>query len=333
MKTNVKGYAGKFVFVSGIAGGREVFLGRAIDEPFSEQISLEGKPISYTPQGVMIVRPFTTVVTFPVKDPNFQIQYINNPTVIDEINNIFNSSLTQISRANYPLTFRWIEASIRQNAPALFNGYGGANRYNHFNQATYGNANAFYSFYSGFATSAEQFRRALFQSPQVNTTKELDKITELEGDLTIEIGKVTNEIAVKFNHLINRDGELINYFEWIQGYTTPILPTNLIGGWAYLINRLQVAKNWARRNGKTPLVREINNLMKEGINRLNEAILDHCSSLDTLITETCNQYGIQFELYGEMSPFMNYTGPFASSFETYNFETPTTTTTLTGVGV
>jgi len=100
----------------------------------------------------------------------------------------------------------------------------------------------------------------------------------------------------------------------------PLNMTTQIGGWSYLINRLQVAKNWARRSGKTPMVREINTLMKEGISKLNETIRDHCGALDTLITETCTQYGIQFEMFGEMSPFANYTAPYAGGLETYQFE-------------
>jgi hypothetical protein len=336
MTPNVRSFAGKFIFVSGLAGGREVFLGRAIDEPFSDQISIEGKPIAFTPQGFLVIRPFTTVVNFPIKDPNFQIQFITNQDAVEEINNIFRTSINTLSRTNFPLTYRWIETAIRRDG--FFNTFPNwpanpfTSRTTGFNTTGFGSNNPFNSFFNGFVISAEQFRRALFTSPQVNTTKEMDKITELEGDMTIEIGKITNEIAVKFNHLINRESELTNYFEWVQGFNIPINAMNQIGGWLYLINRLQIAKNWARRNGKTPMVREINTLMKEGINRLNETILDHCGSLDTLITETCTQYGIHFELFGDMSPFMNYTTPFAGSFENYTFETTPSTNMTVGAG-
>jgi hypothetical protein len=337
MTPNVRSFAGKFIFVSGLAGGREVFLGRAIDEPFSDQISIEGKPIAFTPQGYLVIRPFTTVVSFPIKDPNYQIQFITNQDAIEEINNIFRTSINTLSRTNFPLTYRWIESAIRRDG--FFNNYTNGtintftNRANGFNTNGFGFNNPFNSFFNGFVISAEQFRRALFTSPQVNTTKEMDKITELEGDMTIEIGKITNEIAVKFNHLINRENELTHYFEWIQGFNMPYAPTNQIGGWFYLINRIHIAKHWARRNGKTSLVREFNTLTKEGINRLNETILDHCSSLDTLVTETCTQYGIQFEIYGDMSPFTSYTTPYTGSFENYTFETANAPTTMVGVGV
>ena len=85
------------------------------------------------------------------------------------------------------------------------------------------------------------------------------------------------------------------------------------GGWVYLINRLDIAKNWARRCGKTPLVREINTITKEGITGLDELILAHCSSLDTLITETFSQYGINYEIYGAIWPFTSYTAPLAGT--------------------
>jgi hypothetical protein len=329
-----KAMAGKFVFVTTTGGGREVFFGKTIDEPFGDQMSVEGKSIGWTPQGFLAVRPFTTVVNFPTKSPGYQIQTITDQAVLEELTTIYRTAVNQVTRTNFPLTYRWIESAFHHDA--FFTNATTATPFARTSTPrTYGfNAfNPFYSFYMGFANSAEQFRRALFTSPQVTSTKEMDKITELEGDMTIEIGKITNEIAVKCNQLINRDHDLGHYFQWIQGYSVSVPPTNQIAGWLYLINRLQIAKTWARRNGKTTLVRETNTLVKEGINRLNETILEHCSSLDTLITETCSQYGIQFETFGEMSPFANYTTPYSGTFEGYGFEPQFMTGTLVGAGV
>jgi hypothetical protein len=319
-KTSLGTQIGKFVFVSGINGGREVFFGRPIDEPYADTLTIEGKSITITPQGFMVVKPFVTLCTFPTKNANVQIQQLQNPEALHEANNLYNTSVATITRANYPLTYRWIESAIAWNtsaiaSPAAWNTWGvnaiartPANGYNAF-------TNPFSSFFEGFKSSAEQFRRALFQSPQVSTTREMDKLTELEGDLVIEIGKITNQVAVKFNQLVGRNTELTHYFESVQGFTLPIPTTNTMNGWCFLMNRLQMAKNWARRNGKTPLVREINTLTKEGINGLNEIILEHCSTLDTLITETFSQYGITFEIHGELSPFASYTTPFSGTIE------------------
>jgi hypothetical protein len=332
-KSNIGSHTGKYVFVSGINGGREVFFGRPIDEPYGDHITVEGKSISFTPQGFMVVRPFVTLCNFPTKNPNCQVQQITNQEAINEANNLFNLSVTTITRANYPLTYRWVETAIFNFANNTnFNYVGGTNYNRSFfnrNYSAYSN-NPFTSFYEGFTNSAEQFRRALFQSPQVTSTRELDKLTELEGDLTIEVGKITNQVAVKFNQLISRNTELTNYFDSIHGFSIPFPTTSTVGGWCYLMNRLQVAKNWARRNGKTPLVREINALTKDGINGLNEIILEHCSTLDTLITETFSQYGINFEIYGDLTPFTNYTAPFSGTVENYDYPT---IPTYAGAGV
>jgi hypothetical protein len=323
---------GKFVFVSGINGGREVFFGRPIDEPYADTLTIEGKSITFTPQGYMVVKPFVTLFTFPTKNANCQIQQIQNPEALHEANNLYNTSVTTITRANYPLTYRWIETSMNWFTNNPWN-FGGSNTNGYARTLNTGynpNANPFSSFFEGFKSSAEQFRRALFQSPQVSSTREMDKLTELEGDLVIEIGKITNQVAVKFNQFVGRNTELAHYFESMQGYTIPMPALNTMGGWCFLMNRLQIAKNWARRNGKTPLVREINTLTKDGINGLNELILEHCSSLDTLITETFSQYGITFELHGEMSPFASYTTPFSGTIENYD---ATNTPLYAGAGV
>ncbi len=327
IKTNINTQTGKFVFVSGINGGREVFFGRPIDEPFGDTITIEGKAINFTPQGTLVLRPFATMCTFPTKSPTCQIQQITNPEAITEAQNLFNTSIPAISRASFPLTYRWCESALFNFANTSTFGFGfngnafprfGFGRFDTYN-AYKGFANPFSSFFDSFTQSAEQFRRALYQSPQVTSSRELDKLTELEGDLCIEVGKITNQVAVKFNQLISRNNEIVHYFESIQGFFMPLPTTTAMGGWCYLMNRLAIAKNWAKKYGKTPLVRDINALTKDGINGLNEILLEHASSLDTLITETFAQYGIAYEAYGEMSPFANYTAPFSGAIENFEF--------------
>lgn len=323
IKTNINNQTGKFVFVSGINGGREVFFGRPIDEPFGDSITIEGKAINFTPQGTLVMRPFATMCTFPTKSPTCQIQQITNPEAMTEAQTLFNTSIPAISRASFPLTFRWVESALFNFANTT--GFGFGSNGNSFGRFGFtrpefkGFANPFSGFFDGFTQSAEQFRRALYQSPQVTSSRELDKLTELEGDLCIEVGKITNQVAVKFNQLISRNTEIVHYFESIQGFAMPLPTTTTMGGWCYLMNRLSIAKNWAKKYGKTPLVREINALTKDGINGLNEIILEHASSLDTLITETFAQYGIVYEAYGEMSPFANYTTPYSGTIENYEF--------------
>jgi hypothetical protein len=316
-------YTGKFIFVTGLSGGREVFLGRSIDEPFNDYLTVEGKPITWGTQGQLIIRPFVTRTNFAVNNPNFQIQVITSQEVVTELTNVFKSSINNITRWTYPLTYRWIESAMQGCGYGTnyntFNGWTSRNLYNTTNWQTQNTP--FTTFFTGFQNSVEQFRRALFTSPQVNTTTEMDKITELEGNLAIGFGKVTNNIAIKFNNLVSRETELTHYFEWLQAYNMPYTGTNYMAGWFYLNQRMQIAKSWARRYGKAPLVREVNNMFKEAVKTLNEILLDHCSTLDTLVTETCSQYGIPFELYGEMSPFGDYNTAYTGKSENYSFET------------
>jgi hypothetical protein len=319
-----KSLTGNLFFVSGVSNGREIFLGRAIDEPFEDTLTLEGKAIGFTPQGIMVVRPFATMVSFPWRDPNTPIQELTDPGAIREAQTLLASTIQQINRATHPLIWRWVESAVRRDfMPAVLGG---------IPPMRLGSlpTNPFHTFFEGFKTSAEQFRRALILSPQVTTTRELDKLTALDGDLTIEIGKVTNQIAVSFNQVVARENELRIYLDSLQGGTLGMPTTGLLGGWVFLVNRLQMAKNWARRTGKTPFVREINDIIKTGITGLNEIILEHCSALDTLIAEAFSQYGITYELHGEISPFTSYTLPNAAAMETIEASSAPMTTALAG---
>ena len=331
-----KTVAGKYFFVSGISGGSEVFVGKAIDEPFEERLTLEGRSINFSPNGTMVVRPFNTTTTFFLLDPNFSVQHVSDQAVHQEFVHLLGHSVTHLTRSNYPFLFRWVETAVHpvhadfsafQHSPQ-FSGFspftggfpGFQNGFNPYFQqfgfqslygqfAQHGFFNPFHGFFQGFVLTAEHFRRALFQSPQVTSTKELDKVTELEGDLTIEVGKLTNQVASKFNQFVSREPELANFFGAYDGPTSPLHATaHHMAGWSFLMNRVHFAKNWARRHGKTQLVREFHNLVKDSINGVNQVILEHCSSLDTLISEAFAQYGISYELFGEVSSLTHFTG-------------------------
>lgn len=319
-----KSTPGKLFFVSGLSGGREVFLGKAIDEPYEQSLTLEGKILALSPQGIVVARPFNTTATFSLKDPVHSLQHISDPHAHEEAIHVLNFSVTQVSKSVFPLICRWIETACQAaigviptqffpNVPftpaATF-----PQRETFFNGV--GQNNPFYGFYQGFLSTAEQFRRSLFHSRQVSSTRELDKVAELEGNLAIEVGKLANQIAVKFHQLAMQENELYPYLDAFQGADLPSSGVRYsMAGWLYLFQRLQFAKSWARRDGKSALVRDINVLIKDGIFGLNEVILDHCNSLDTLITETFSQYGIAYEIYGELSPFVGYTGPAPSALD------------------
>jgi hypothetical protein len=88
-----------------------------------------------------------------------------------------------------------------------------------------------------------------------------------------------------------------------------------MAGWTFLFERLHNVKAHARRAGNVALVRDLNGLIKEGISGLNEVILDHCNTLDTLIAETFNQYGISYEIHGDLSPFTSFAVPTPTAFD------------------
>ncbi len=318
-----KTYMGKLYFVSGISGGREAFLGKAIDEPYEGYLSLEGKTVSITPQGVMTIRPFATLINFPIRDPICTIQQIHLAEVRDEAKAVLESSIAQISAVTRPLLFSWMETCLVRDNVIPTTWVTDIAMHNRL-----GIINPIFGFYEGFVFSAEQFRRALFETPQVNGTAELDKMTELEGDLTIEIGKITNQIAIKLNKLLTREKELTRYLAAVQSAEAALAApaSTIMGGWTLLIHRIQLAKNWARGIGNTALVREINLLTKEGINNLNETILEHCGSLDMLIAEAFAQYGITSEIYGDMSPFSGYLTPVEPTRTYGRIETTVATT-------
>jgi len=295
--------AGKLFFVSGLTGGREVFLGKAVDEPFQEHLTLEGKVLSTTPDGRMVVRPFQTTVNFALHEAGYSVQHISNAAAHEEALKLLELAATHVSRTAYPYVFRWVETAVQPSAHEL------ANEPALRTSAPQG-ADPFQGLYQSFRSTAEEFRRVLFQSHQIETTREVDRVTELEGDLLIEIGKITNQAAIKFNQILARERGLSAYFEAIQVAGLPLgVAQHSMSGWPFLFERVQIAKNWARRNGKAPLVRNVNALLKDGLFGLNEVILEHSNSLDTLITETFGQYGITHELAGESAPSRGLLAP------------------------
>ena len=310
--------ASKVFLVSGLSGGREVFLGKAIDEPYEERLTLEGKLISFAPQGILIARPFQTTATFHLKDAQYTIQNVSNTKAHEEVIQILNLSIANISRFAFPLVYRWIESACSTiyafQPPIHANGIGIVPQIgiNPMERPGLGYVHPFHGLYQGFLNTAEQFRRALFHSRQVSSTRELDRLAELEGNLAIEIGKVANQIAVKFHQLATKESELFEYLETFQ--IDPIIGhvRHSMAGWLFLFERLHSAKAWARRAGAVALVRDLNALIKDGIFGLNEVILDHCNTLDTLIAETFSQYGISYEIHGELSPFTSFSSPVQS---------------------
>ena len=297
--------------VSGLNQGREVFIGKAVDEPFQGNLALEGKMMGFTPQGYLVVRPFSTLANFPVEETNTPCQKITDPAVVTEATNLLNSSTTQVHRVNFPMIHSWMDSCAK---PEFMNSWVTTNA----QRTAWWSFNPWFNMMERFNASAEHFHYALFMSPQVNSTEEMDKLTELQGSLTIELGKVANRITVTFNQILTRETHLTEYLTAFQGTNQFHPVASHSGGWLYLNQRLDISKVWARQMGKTELVREINEIMKEGFTQLNETILSHSNSLDTLIAETISLYGISPDTYTGTTTLTGVaTSPVMSPVETF----------------
>jgi len=327
MSTNHnQNYSGSYFMVSGLNQGREVFIGKAVDEPFQGNVCLEGKVMGFTPQGFLVVRPFSTLANFPVEETNSPCQRITDPAVVTEATNLLNSSATQVHRVNYPLIHSWMDSCVK---PEVISNWVTTNT----QRAAWWASNPWFNMMERFNAGAEHFHYALFMSPQVNSTEEMDKLTEVQGSLTIELGKIANRITVTFNQILARETHLTEYLQAFQGVNQFNPVASHSAGWLYLNQRLDISKVWARQMGKTALVREINEIMKEGFTQLNESILSHSNSLDTLIAETINLYGITPDMYTGVTTLTGIaTSPVMSPVETFEPSTPHAPQTFSGSG-
>ncbi len=269
--------------------GRDVFLGASTSEGDDGELLLEGKTLALTVRGRLIVRPFSTTLALSLVDPNVVVHRVRDTFVIEEARRLLGLSATHVHRSSAPRVFAWVESVAHAANAAAPEGVDGPRV---GDSAT----RPFESIHATFLESAEEFRRVLFHARQVDSTRELDQVTELEGDLAIDIGRAANQAAVKLNALLQRERELDRHLEAFRPRTWRATGSRVsMNGWPYLYERLQLAKAWARRQGKTELVRAINAIVKDATFALNEVIHDHGNSLDTLITETFGQYGIDHD--------------------------------------
>ncbi len=282
-----KSSAGKLFLVSGLAGGREVFLGRALDNPVTdlshpvrdESLTLEGKGLSLAPDGRLVLRPFATTLCVLLFDTRLSVQWISTPRAHEEAQLLLDLS-TPLGHAGavpwiaVPLIQRWVRSALDGAKPAG-------------DEARETSSGLF----AIFRATAEGFRRSLVLHREVDNARELDRLIELEGDLWIEAGKVANQLAIKLNRLLAKERELARFLE-IAEEPPAGRGSSEAGGWSIVRGRLENAKHWARANGKVELVRELNALIQEGVSVLDTIALDHQNSLDTLIAEALGQYGI-----------------------------------------
>ena len=277
--------------VSGLSEGAGVFVGRARAEPCDEQLTLEGKLVHVSAEGHVLVQPFASLVRFFLLDATYTVHHVGEAHVSGEISNLLEGRESVVSPGSQPFLHRWFLATCRR--PAALS-----------EVAERGFQHPAYFFFEQFVVGAERFRRALYRSSQVSSVRELDKVSELEGNLLVEVGKVASRVAVKLNQLVGKEPELEKQLDAFYG--DELDPRPAIGGFAYLVERLQFVKDFARRTGRVSIVREINVFLKDSFFGLNEVVMEHKNSLDTLMTEMFNQYGITFDEEAVGRPFVSH---------------------------
>jgi len=285
------GFHDQLFLVSGLSDGACVFAGRARAEPCDETLTLEGKLVHLSPEGHVLVQPFASQVRFFLLDTALTVHHVEEAHVSAELSALLGARETVVSPGSYPFLHRWFRATCRCREAS-------------FGSAERGFQHPSYSFFEEFVVGAERFRRALYRTSQVSSARELDKVSELEGNLLVEVGKIASRVAVKLNQLVEKEPELEGQLEAFYG--DELDPRPAIGGFAYLVERLQFARDFARRTGRVSLVRELNVLLKDSFFGLNEVVMEHKNSLDTLMTEMFNQYGITFDEEAVGRPFVSH---------------------------
>ncbi|MFT5285316.1 MAG: hypothetical protein ACI8TQ_001478 [Planctomycetota bacterium] len=258
--------------------GKEFFLGRATGESDAQHLSLEGKALLPDDAGEMTVQPFATRAEYRMDDSNYRIQRVDHPDAVDEVTRVLTLAIAGITRDSFPLLARWF--SNEAHKPSQ--------------EVTSASTTPFQHLHTEFRESTARFRKAMILSPQVTSAHELDRLAELEGDMVIEIGKVTNRIATSLNRMLENENRLAHFLRRV-GDPSQIATSkfNELSGWRLTSSRLSAAKNWAVSSAATELVRELSGLIQEGNGTIGKILLEHQGALDALASEAFGRYGIQ----------------------------------------
>ena len=270
----------------------EVFLGRRSPAPAEAcvggALELQGKVLSLRPGGGLAVRPFHTRVVLAPEEEGVVVLALGSQRARQEAERVLRGGETVLSRDAVPHLARWVAAALESaEAERARAGGGEAGEL-----AARADGAAFPTLLASFVTTAQEFRRALFQARQVESQRELDQVVELEGNLWIELGRVTNRAAVRLNGLLQRERDLAAHLEELARLGSGV-EIGTSGGWPFFEERLEAAKSWARSRGRRDVLEELHAILRDGAQGVGDVLLDHAQVLDTLIADTFAQYGVQ----------------------------------------
>ena len=267
--------------VPGLAGGREFFLGEPVDG--AARSCLAGKVVSLTDDGRIVIRPHRTTLMVDTIVGGREAHRLDDRVIQEEARALLESSATHIPEEAVPRLRRWLDAAR-------------AGRESQERERTLGieiaPTDSVAERHAAFRSNARAIRRLLLATPHLHSGRELDRITELEADLLLELGKVVNRLSWRWNELISGVPELRARAEDETTGAEPVRDASS-GGWRELWAALQESLAWARARGRAELLADLNSLLREGLITSHGILSDHAAALDGLIAESLAEYGIE----------------------------------------
>ena len=129
-------------------------------------------------------------------------------------------------------------------------------------------------------------------------TRELDRLVELEGDLSIELGKLTHRALAAFRAEVYAQPALAEELARPRATgaagdgraaASEDVEAGSLAGWSRLRLSIEHAVAWARRAGDAGLVRTLHRLHKEAVCVATELLLDHQNALDVLAAQCARE--------------------------------------------
>lgn len=281
---NARTGTGELYIVTGTVAGEEAFLGRAVAAE-GATLELEGRALRRGPCGGLVLAPFATARLVRVAEDGPALHRVVDEGAREEARELLAGRAEHVPRALAPRLTRWLEAAAPDAEAAATAALEPA---------------PLQGSLDGFRRTAEELRGALLRAPGLDVAQELDRLSELEGDLVIELGRVSNRIALLAAEMLAAEPALARHVAALgperDASGLPAEP------WALLFERLRAARAWGLARGRTALVRDVNQLVKQAVHASSETILEHCAALDTLVAESAPRVAPGADPTAELTP-------------------------------